>query len=184
MPPVSRPVREARRVLTLEDIKAPEVPVRRIAEKYAHVVEKALPDDISGMLVPLNPPVRGKAWAIVVNRANALLRKRFTVAHELGHLLMHNFTTPHADAVSAFRVRYRDSLSSDGSVLEEIEANQFAAELLMPEELLIPRLRDLGFDYASEEGESQEKLARLARSFGVSQQALQIRLSNLRNEIF
>lgn len=184
MPPVSRPVREARRLLAAENIKEPAVPVRQIAEKHAHVVEQSLPDDISGMLVPLTPPVKDKAWAIVVNRANATLRKRFTMAHELGHLLMHHFKTPHADADTAFKVRFRDSLSSDGSVLEEIEANQFAAELLMPEELLIPRLRNLGFDYASEEQETQEKMARLAKSFGVSQQALQIRLANLRNEIF
>lgn len=183
MPQISRAVREARRLLAVENVKEP-VPVKQIAEKHAHVIEQLLPDDISGMLVPLNPPVRGKAWAIIVNRANSPLRKRFTYAHELGHLLMHNFRAPHADAASAFKVRYRDSLSSDGSVLEEIEANRFAAELLMPENLLVPRLRDLGFDYASEERETHEKMSRLAKSFGVSQQALQIRLANLRNEIF
>ena len=184
MPPLPRPVKEARRVLTAENVKAPSVPIRQIAEKYAHLVEQVLPEDISGMLVPLNPPLKGKAWAIVVNRSNGQVRKRFTIAHELGHLLMHNFAGPHADASSAFKVRFRDALSADGSVLEEIEANQFAAELLMPEELLVPRLRELGFDYAAEEDESQQKLAGLAGSFGVSQQALQIRLSNLRNEIF
>lgn len=184
MPPVSRPVREARRLLAAENVKAPAVPVRQIAEKHAHVFEQSLPDDISGMLAPLNPPVKGKAWAIVVNRANAPLRKRFTMAHELGHLLMHNFTTPHADANSAFKVRLRDSLSSDGSVLEEIEANQFAAELLIPEELLLPRLRELGFDYGSEEVDVQKKLASLAKAFGVSMQALQVRLANLRGGFF
>jgi uncharacterized protein DUF955 len=184
MPRVTRAVKEARRLLAIEKVKEPAVPVRLIAEKHAHVLEQQLPDDISGMLVPLTPPVKGKAWAILLNRANAPLRKRFTLAHELGHLVLHNFRAPHADAASAFKVRYRDSLSSDGSVLEEIEANRFAAELLMPENLLIPRLRDLGFDYASEERETHEKMSRLARSFGVSQQALQIRLANLRNEIF
>jgi hypothetical protein len=184
MPPLSRPVREARRLLATENVREPAVPVKQIAEKHAHVLEKPLPEDISGMLVPLSPPVGNKAWAIVVNRANAALRKRFTIAHELGHLLLHNFRAPHADANSAFKVRYRDSLSSDGSVLEEIEANRFAAELLMPEKLLVPRLRDIGFDYASEEQEAQEKMGRLAKSFGVSQQALHIRLANLRNEIF
>jgi hypothetical protein len=182
MPPVSRPVREARRLLVEERVKAPAVPVERIAKKLAHIVPESLPEDISGMLVPLNPPLRSKSWAIVVNKANASVRRRFTIAHELGHLLMHNFTAPHAD--KGFKVRFRNLLSSDGSVREEIEANQFAAELLMPEELLLPRLEELGLDYALETKRDLTKLAELAEEFGVSQQALQLRLGNLRNALF
>lgn len=185
MPPITRPVREARRLLVAEEVRKPAVDVRSIAMRRAHVLDEALPEDISGMLVPLAPAIRGKAWAIVVNRTNSPVRQRFTIAHELGHLMMHNFTSPHADSAGAFKVRFRDSLSSDGSVLEEIEANQFAAELLMPEDLLVPQLRHVGFDYASEdEDRARSNLAKLAKLFGVSQQALHIRIANLRNAIF
>lgn len=182
MPPSPRPMREARRLLAEEAVKAPAVPVDKIAKKLALLVEESLPDDISGMLVPLRPPVRNKSWAIVVNRKHAEVRKRFTIAHELGHLLMHHFTKPHAD--KAFKVRFRDALSSDGSVQEEIEANQFAAELLMPENLLLPRLEEVGLDYALDSEEQQRKLGVIASAFGVSQQALQVRLASLRNALF
>ena len=107
------------------------------------------------------------------------MRQRFTVAHELGHLLLHGYTTPHAD--SNFRVRFRDAESSTGSVREEIEANQFAAELLMPRELVAAQATRIGLDYASPD-DDDPKLSRLARAFQVSKLALSIRLAGLTGE--
>lgn len=58
---------------------------------------------------------------IVINKSFSSDRKRFTIAHELGHILMHderNF------AISEFR----------SEKIKETEANMFASEFLMPED--------------------------------------------------
>src|SRR6185437_11369540 len=147
MKQLARARREAQRLLREEDITTAKVPIKKIASKHAVVVERTLGHEVSGMLVPLPEPLDGKRWAIVVNQSHPQTRKRFTIAHELGHLLLHGFTTPHADR--EFIVRFRDARSSDGSVLEEIEANQFAAELLMPHDRLLERLRgENSFEYS------------------------------------
>src|SRR5205807_1445307 len=116
----SRAIREAQRVILREGAAKPAIDVLAIAQRYAHIVPEHLPDELSGMLIPLPQPVKDKSWAIVYNADHAYVRQRFTVAHELGHLLLHGYTTPHAD--SNFRVRFRDAESSTGSVREEIEA--------------------------------------------------------------
>src|SRR4051812_31969984 len=121
---VDRAAREAERVLNQNDVVSAPVKVDRLARKWAHLVEQSLDRDISGMLVPLPESVDGKRWAIVVNKSHSEVRRRFTIAHELGHLLLHGYKSTHADR--GFKVRLRDSHSSEGSVLEEVEANRFA----------------------------------------------------------
>lgn len=168
--------REAQQLLDEYKVRRAPVPVRRIAEEHACVIDAELDDDISGMLIP-----RPEGWVIAVNAAHSATRQRFTLAHELGHLRLHRFATPHADG--RFVVRFRDERSSEGSAAEEIEANQFAAELLMPRALVLKELRKAGFDYAPDlEGQPDEFVeftSRVARLFDVSQQALTIRLSSL-----
>jgi Zn-dependent peptidase ImmA (M78 family) len=176
---VDRAVREAERVLKLNDVSSLPVRVGHLAMKWAHVVEQPLDRDISGMLVPLPGVVDGKSWAIVVNRTHSEVRKRFTIAHELGHLLLHGYKSTHADR--SFKIRLRDSHSSEGSVLEEIEANRFAAELLMPTQLLRARLANHSIEYApaGKAAAADREIVKLAKEFDVSTQALQIRLSTL-----
>jgi hypothetical protein len=176
---LERAWREARKILAEEGIKSSRVPIERIVRKHALLVMKQMDSDISGMLVPLEKPSNGKRWAIVVNEAHPSTRKRFTMAHELAHLVLHAYTTPHADR--GYKLRFRDSRSSDGSVAEEIEANQFAAELLLPRDLVLKRVAALGLEYApsDEDDSSAAAIAQLAREFEVSKAALSVRLSNL-----
>ncbi len=62
-------------------------------------------------------------------------RKRFAIAHELGHLeLQHRPGQPTECAEKEFQAWYK------GQSWQEIEANMFGAELLMPESLFVPRL--------------------------------------------
>ncbi len=75
--------------------------------------------------------VFGKTKAIITINSNIQYegRKRFTIAHELGHYEMHkNIFQHHNDDVYTL-----DSFNNSGN--QETEANQFASELLMPEEL-------------------------------------------------
>ncbi len=178
MPPIPRVTRAAQAILTGAAISRLPVDVRALARKHAFLMRDPLPPDVSGMLIPA-PVDAKKSWIIMVNPTHSIERQRFTIAHELGHLVLHQYTSPHADGMQ--RVRFRDDTSSAGTDRDEIEANQFAAELLMPEQFLLPRLRELGFD--SWDGEppddAADAIGDLAAECKVSQQALVIRIANL-----
>ena len=110
---------------------------------------------VSGMLLP---PER-QIW---LNAAEGGPRRRFTLAHELGH-----WVCQHLEGKTApFYCRAADvqpEPSAADRALER-EANVFAAELLMPE----GRVREAWGRAAS--------VAELARSFGVSAEAMNWRL--------
>jgi hypothetical protein len=173
-----RAARAALRVLAGEQVTKAPVPIGAIAAKYALVMYEKLPDEVSGMLLPLPKEGNAPKWAIVVNDGHAPVRQRFTIAHELGHLLMHRYTTPHADG--KFVIRFRNATSSTGSDREEIEANQFAAELLMPERLVLAHATHLGLDLGDADPDSAaSKLSQLAKRFAVSVQAISFRVAHL-----
>ena len=95
-------------------------------EPIAHVQGDDLPD-FDGAL--LRSP-RKKEWGIIYsNSVNSNGRIRFTLAHELGHYLLHRTKFPNGLSCSQW-----ESLSSrlDQPTLMEREADEFASYLLMP----------------------------------------------------
>jgi len=176
---LSKAKKAALNTLAENSIERLPIPINKIVARYAHILQEEMEDDISGMLIPLAKPNDGKKWAIVVNKSHSSTRQRFTLAHELGHLLLHGYTLPHADR--GYKLRFRNAKSSEGSVFEEVEANQFAAELLMPEDMLLEKLEGEGLEYvpAGEDEGEDPRLSRIANELKVSRQALAIRLSNL-----
>lgn len=62
-------------------------------------------------------------------------RKRFAIAHDLGHWLLHTNVSQVLACTS------EDMVAKYKASAPEIEANYFAAELLMPEKLFVPRIR-------------------------------------------
>lgn len=166
---VSRRIRErAEKLLAQGKVLVPPVPVFDLARLAgASVRVGPLPEDLSGFLLFQN----GEAL-IGINGGHAATRQRFSVAHEIGHLLLH----PQRDYIDRkFPVYFRDENSSKAEVKAEIEANQFAAELLMPKVMLEAILaRHVDIDI-----EEQEIVGLLAKKFGVSAQALTFRLVNL-----
>ena len=175
---LTRAWREAKRLLRSEHGQKAPVDVYGIARRHALVIERVMEDDICGMLVPIGTQTDDRHWAIVVNARHPEVRRRFTVAHELAHLLLHKFSTPHADR--RFKVRFRSLRSSGGTVAEEVEANRFAAELLMPTDLVVAELQDVEMDFAPANEENvNRRLDEVAKKFNVSRQALHIRISNL-----
>lgn len=110
---------------------------------------------------------------IGVNSFHAATRQRFTIAHELGHLLLHETRAMIVDT----HVYRRDEVSSMGTKKEEREANAFAAELLMPRDFV-----EVVFDTVLMEQPAitaSQLVSRLAADFEVSEQAMGIRLGNL-----
>ena len=150
------------------EVAEPPVPVRRIARgKGARIFQEGQEGDLSGFLFR-----RGKEIIIGVNTRQAPVRQRFTLAHELGHLLLHDLDELHVD--HGFMVRLRSDLSSLGLDEAEMEANRFAAELLMPTRLLKEDLEGTELDLTDD-----ETFRSLAKRYGVSAQALAIRLTGL-----
>lgn len=169
MKTLSKAERCALSLLEERGLDEPPIDVASLADDLGvTIVAKSFEGDISGMLY------RDAATKIVgVNAREPITRRRFTIAHELGHLLMHR-GKPLLIERSA-RVNLRDTLSEEGSDWEEIQANQFAAELLMPRHVLFAAVRDLPATVGSE----RDRVRHLAELFSVSKQAMQWRLANL-----
>lgn len=148
-----------------------------------HVHEEEMEADISGVLI-----IKGEQRHVLLNKTHGESRKRFTIAHELGHLMLHDDGAKanangermfidhqirvyqRTDSVANSASRQDDSLTTPE---QETEANAFAAALLMPSHHVVRASleRDL-FDEIS--------VAALAKTFDVSEQAMSIRLQQLR----
>lgn len=167
-PRYSRINREVIDLLNRAGITCPPVPLERVAEILgARIVYSNFDGEISGLLARRDGEV-----VIGVEERHPLTRQRFTIAHEIGHLVMHDLGELHVD--KSFPVRLRSPVSSQAVDVDEIEANAFAAALLMPETILRDEVRLLSVDF---EDESQVK--QLAQRYGVSAQAMTFRLLNL-----
>jgi Zn-dependent peptidase ImmA (M78 family) len=122
--------------------------------------------DIFGAIVR-----RGGSVTIAVNPDQHPNRQRFTIAHELGHFFCHpSETMEHVDG--DFRVAWRNTASSAGVDWKEIEANRFAAALLMPEKMLQEDVNQVAVL-------DRDTLQHLAASYKVSRIAMQFRLIHL-----
>ena len=108
---------------------------------------------------------------IGINSKERHERQRFTIAHELGHLLLHVNEDLHIDR--NFPIGLRSGASRSGTEENEIEANQFAAALLMPPHFLAKDIAPLvGTDVIV-------AIEKLAAKYEVSEQAMSVRLSTL-----
>ena len=157
--------RKARELIIEFGIKSLPVNVERIARQLGVKVEFApFDDELSGMAF-----IKDGVPAIGINSLHHPNRQRFTLAHELAHIVLHPDELKKAVHVDKGSLR-RDRVSATGTDLLEITANAFAAELLMPEELLSAVL-DEKLDL-----EDPQVLEKLANKFRVSVTALQHRL--------
>ena len=128
--------------------------------------EEPLSDDVSGFFVMTDTDN-----IITYNKSNGKLRQRFTIAHEIGHFILHSKEQPiFIDKTPS--VMFRNNSSSTGEDFKEREANAFAASLLMPRTLIEKEILNAPNDI-------DDAIQHLADMFKVSQQAMSFRLSNL-----
>ena len=160
-------------LLEQQNVTAAPVPVQKIAKSLgARVRRSPLDGELSGMIY-----LKGRTPIIGVNSRHHANRQRFTIAHEIAHLELHRESIVdqvHIDR--KFPVLMRDTNSATGTERMEIDANRFAAELLMPTFLLSEMLKKKRFDI-----DDEKPLASLARKFRVSKQALEYRIRNMFN---
>ncbi|WP_406442505.1 ImmA/IrrE family metallo-endopeptidase [Streptomyces sp. NBC_00631] len=146
--------------------KPPIDPYGLAKQLGATVVPQNLASDVSGMLL------RNDGQQVIgINQTHTKNRRKFTVAHELGHLLLHRGRPLILD--SDLRINYRDSVSSMATDREEIEANRFAAALLAPEAMVRASAARVSAPSAD------DLVDALAREFEISAQAMSFRLMNL-----
>lgn len=106
-------------------------------------------------------------WQIIYNEHHSPLRQRFTVAHEIGHFIYHRNRLEKGGGTSDTLAYRRDDKVNDNPYitwLQEYQANQFASNLLIPQN----HLQD-----AIARGLDEEALANL---FKVSRAAIRIKL--------
>lgn len=158
----------ARSLLARSGVKTLPIPVESIARQLGIAVQFIpLGDEMSGMAF-----IKDGASVIVANAIHHPNRRRFTIAHELAHHVLHSdylMQNVHVDTA----VLQRNQRSSTGTDVKEVEANAFAAELLMPQSFL----RKFGKIDANDD----LKIAEVARQFRVSVSAMAVRLETLQD---
>ncbi|MEM8988386.1 MAG: ImmA/IrrE family metallo-endopeptidase [Pseudomonadota bacterium] len=140
--------------------KQAPVDVRALAADLGlNVYKDDLGQDVSGVLKRDARDAGPSGWVVLVNTDHNRNRQRFTIAHEIGHFLLHRERAEEEGEVTD------DYFYRAFSSPIEQEANAFAADLLMPTHLLA-RAMDDGFTHLDD----------LARLFRVSKQSMAIRL--------
>jgi Zn-dependent peptidase ImmA (M78 family) len=164
--------RRAERLVYSCGVDVPAVSVDDIAQSLGlRIAVMSLNEDLSGLLI--TQP--GKQPTIIVEARHSLERRRFTIAHEIGHYFLrhHELRPGHIHADRTFT--YRSARASLGIDPVEVEANQFAAALLMPTRLVQSAILSLGID-----PHFDDDIQLLADTFKVRVQAMSNRLTTLR----
>ncbi|GBE16454.1 hypothetical protein BMS3Abin15_00271 [bacterium BMS3Abin15] len=170
MPMVERAKILARKILQKHPSLKGVVPIEKIAQDHGIEIRYlSLSKQVSGAMKRKS---KSGNPIIIVNKEDTDERRRFTIAHELGHFLLHSLSSQHIDKQGIY---FRDVDSSAGENIMEIQANQFAAELLMP----INSLKKDFFENSKLiEGDDPTKLIKkLAEKYKVSKQSMSIRIS-------
>lgn len=154
--------KEAKKLRSRFANKERVIDLYRIAESNGiKIVDENFEENISGLFVKENG-----GYIIAVNQNHSKTRKRFTIAHEIGHFILHKEENLHYDPNT--KVDTEIFLRADGVISgNETEANHFAAELLMPEEMVCDDFKKM------------PNVIQLASMYEVSEQAMMYRLINL-----
>jgi Zn-dependent peptidase ImmA (M78 family) len=162
----SRIQREVDSLLAKHNVTRLPVAIDEIAQgEGAEISYERLEGDLCGFFVS------GKTNVVIgVNKWHHPNRQRFTIAHELGHSVLHDIDDVHVDK----EFKYRSPISAKVIDIEEIEANTFAAWILIPERMLLSDISNVGIDL-----QDDERVRELAKKYAVSQQSMSFRVMNL-----
>lgn len=147
------------------------------------IFDVVLPDEydvMAGVVEALPAPLEGVTYrqgdqvfidipeSTYTSASNGDGRSRFTLAHEIGHAVLHSDQIHEAMVSGNFSGLYRtEQISSERN--PEIQANRFAATILMPESTMLVALKRYGCNMTA-----------LQRLFKVSYSALKFRLQNMK----
>jgi hypothetical protein len=137
------------------------IPIEQIAEHVGvrRVVRTTLPH--SGRLIPVN----GR-YVVEINSREDRARQRFTLAHELGHIVISNTQGEMQEESVQFLRCERDNF------IEKL-CDKIAGRMLMPDQFVRSELEKVDL--------TLPVLSRLAKFFGVSLSAIAVRLTEVSN---
>lgn len=161
--------REARKLRVEHNLMERPIDVFKLCKKIGiDLFEQTFSEDsdISAILVK-----KGADAAIEINQNHSKTRQRFSVAHEIGHWRLHADNDKLDIAKGSLDLKV--FMRSENRSPDEIEANEFAAELLMPEDLIQKE-----FYHLVESGE-ENFISELAKRYKVSESAIAFRLKKL-----
>jgi Zn-dependent peptidase ImmA (M78 family) len=155
----------ARKVLRDSKIKAP--PVDLVAVLRAHGIEYEeiddFPDSVDAMIV-----ARENTFCAAVNTRHHVHRRRFSLAHELGHHFLHRDGYPEIEVSIDYPPSEEFVMGTKSPA--EIEADLFAGELLVPVEFL--------------KAAPDKQIPALSRLFQVSEQVIAVAMSRHMKALF
>lgn len=153
--------KSAERLLEDLNVKDISIPVEDIAGRLGMKISRAPSKQFSGLLIRKD----GKAL-VGINSGEAPVRQRFTIAHEIGHFLLH----PQKDTFVDYRGHKQETRTP-----KEREADMFAAALLMPRHKIARDFKN----FVKGGLEIDEIKLILADRYEVSEDAMGYRLINL-----
>ena len=161
--------RKAQKLLEQSDALAQPVDLDQVVGHLDLSIEETpLEGEYSGFLAV-------KEKTIVVNSRHSPVRRRFTIAHEIGHYQLHKRGRADTSVFIDRTVYFRKDDADGIDYRMEMEANVYAAGLLMPEVLLdeyLDKHPRLDLDKPAD-------IKTLAEEFEVSRPAMEYRLKNL-----
>lgn len=125
------------------------------------IYQDELPEGISGCIIRKSESNDGDGFIVVVDKDEPYVRQRFTAAHEIGHFVLHKEMI--GDGLQENYLLRADKMTNR----QESQANQFAADILMPFHL-INKLMEEGYN----------TVETLAQKLEVSKIAMGIRLGH------
>ncbi|MEK7070802.1 MAG: ImmA/IrrE family metallo-endopeptidase [Patescibacteria group bacterium] len=152
---------QAMSLIKMTGITHAPIDVEKVAQRLGFtIIEADFPDNYSGEIF-----IEGNVKSIGINKNHNSSRKRFSIAHELGHYLnAHQNFDDGGEMLDDINFDFTNPIHR-----QEKEANMFAAELLMPKDFLIKDLNEFGLD-----------INKLKEKYDVSEQSMWIRLTSLR----
>lgn len=162
-------------LLIKHNIYEPFVNIEKLAKELGiSIVGYDFGEQISGVLV-----VKDNKATIGYNKENSIVRRRFSIAHEISHFLLHwkpsNKQDVFVDKDLFMKFRNTANEYNQEEVHQEIEANALAAAILMPKHFIEKEIKKVEYQTLEE----VEIIKKLASTFKVSEPAMTYRLANL-----
>ena len=111
----------------------------------------------------------GDDYQILILGSDHYYRKRFTMAHELAHFVLHKDSIDRLGSISDSTQYQSEGITEE----QEREANAYAAEILMPED----KVKEIFAEtYRNQNGDEKSTIEEMSKMFQVSPRAMRLRL--------
>lgn len=143
------------------------VDLHKLAEELRIKIHyEKLPANCDGWTLELLPDFTSVNYLILINSNRFAVRQRFTIAHEIGHVVLNHFDRK-PNACLFKNIEVKDNFEF------EREADIFASELLIPTPHLLKLVK---------EGKAND-IKRLCSFYGVSKKAMEIKLEEIKRGV-